>query len=139
MNSLIDCLSCGRYSSGRDEGYFIVSNLSDVCAKIIPPWHALRFFLFAPFLPPLMKCIRGGEKKGGKKIFNKYPLVGAKKQDYLDFVKVAELVKNKARPPLSPPPLKVGGREGGPEEGLNQIIKIKSGMNKGRETFIKDL
>jgi hypothetical protein len=108
MNSLIDCLSCGRYSSGRDEGYFIVSNLSDVCAKIIP-------------------------------LFNKYPLVGAKKQDYLDFVKVAELVKNKARPPLSPPPLKVGGREGGPEEGLNQIIKIKSGMNKGRETFIKDL
>jgi hypothetical protein len=94
MNSLIDCLSCGRYSSsGRDEGYFIVSNLSDVCAKIIP-------------------------------LFNKYPLVGAKKQDYLDFVKVAELVKNKAH--LT-------------EEGLNQIIKIKSGMNKGRETFIKDL
>ena len=29
MNSLIDCLSCGRFSSssGRDEGYFIVSNL----------------------------------------------------------------------------------------------------------------
>jgi hypothetical protein len=67
MNSLIDCLSCGRYSSGRDEGYFIVSNLSDVCAKIIPPWHALRFFLFAPFLPPLMKCIRGGKRRGAKK------------------------------------------------------------------------
>ncbi len=93
MKSLIDCLSCGRYSSssGRDEVYFIVS--SDVCAKIIP-------------------------------LFNKYPLVGAKKQDYLDFVKVAELVKNKAH--LT-------------EEGLNQIIKIKSGMNKGRETFIKGL
>jgi hypothetical protein len=59
---------------------------------------------------------KGGEKKGGKKIFNKYPLVGAKKQDYLDFVKVAELVKNKARPPLSPPPLIhfiSGGERGG--------------------------
>jgi hypothetical protein len=24
------------------------------------------FFLFAPFLPPLMKCIRGGKRRGGK-------------------------------------------------------------------------
>lgn len=88
MNSLVSLLCCGRFlsSPGREEVYFIVSNLSDVCAKIIP-------------------------------LFSSYPLLGAKNQDYLDFVKVAELVKNKAH--LT-------------KEGLNQIKQIKSGMNKGR-------
>jgi hypothetical protein len=37
--------------------------------------------------------------------------------DYEDFCKVAELMKNKAH--LT-------------QEGLNQILKIKDGMNKGR-------
>jgi len=50
--------------------------------------------------------------------FVKYPLVGAKRQDYLDFCKVAELMKNKAH--LTP-------------EGLAQIREIKAGMNTGRE------
>jgi hypothetical protein len=29
--------------------------------------HLLFFIIMPPFLPPLMKCIRGGEKKGGIK------------------------------------------------------------------------
>jgi hypothetical protein len=60
--------------------------------------------------------------------FEKYPLVGAKRQDYLDFVKVAELMETKTHLliaersllfficPLSPPTnemYKGGGKEGG--------------------------
>lgn len=49
--------------------------------------------------------------------FTKYPLQGAKRLDFADFCKVAELMKNKAH--LTP-------------EGLDQIREIKSGMNSGR-------
>lgn len=48
---------------------------------------------------------------------DKYPLVGAKRQDYLDFCKVASLMKTKVH--LT-------------NEGLEQIRQIKSGMNSGR-------
>jgi len=48
----------------------------------------------------------------------KYPIQGAKFVDYLDFVKVIKLMKNKAH--LT-------------EEGLYQIRKIKAGMNRGRK------
>lgn len=50
--------------------------------------------------------------------FEKYPLIGCKKQDYLDFCKAAELMKNKVH--LT-------------SEGLDEIIIIKEGMNKGRK------
>lgn len=46
--------------------------------------------------------------------FDKYPLVGAKRQDYLSFVKVAVLMQAKAN--LT-------------KEGLEQIKQIKVGMN----------
>jgi len=49
----------------------------------------------------------------------KNPLQGAKRLDYLDFVKVAELMENKAH--LT-------------QEGIGQIQKIKSGMNKKRKS-----
>lgn len=49
--------------------------------------------------------------------FEKYPIKGMKVNDFADLCKVAELMKNKDH--LNP-------------EGLNQIIKIKAGMNKGR-------
>jgi len=51
-------------------------------------------------------------------IFSKYPLRGAKKKDFQDFYKVAELIYNK---------------EHLTEQGLSQIRKLKSGMNRGRE------
>lgn len=51
-------------------------------------------------------------------LFNKYPLQGAKRLDYADFVKTAELMKNKAHLTM---------------EGLDQIREIKAGMNKGRD------
>jgi hypothetical protein len=49
--------------------------------------------------------------------FAKYPLHGAKLADYVDFVKVAQLIKDKSHLTT---------------EGLNPILKIKSGMNTGR-------
>ena len=49
--------------------------------------------------------------------FAKYPLLGKKKLDYLDFIKVAQLMKSKAH--LT-------------KEGLDKIRKIKGGMNTGR-------
>jgi predicted GTPase len=50
--------------------------------------------------------------------FDKYKIVGIKSQDYQDFKKVAELMKNKAH--LT-------------SEGFDLICKIKEGMNKGRQ------
>jgi len=49
--------------------------------------------------------------------FDKYPLVGSKQQDYLDFVRVAKLMASKAHLTL---------------EGIEEIKQIKSGMNRGR-------
>lgn len=50
--------------------------------------------------------------------FDKYPLRGSKAKDFSDFCKVVELMKKKAH--LT-------------DEGLNEIKKIKSGMNSLRE------
>jgi hypothetical protein len=50
--------------------------------------------------------------------FKKYSICGVKALDFADFCEVAELMKSKLH--LT-------------DKGLNQIIKIKSGMNKGRE------
>lgn len=49
--------------------------------------------------------------------FDKYPIIGVKSQDYDDFKRVAELMKNKVH--LTP-------------EGLEEIRIIKAGMNSGR-------
>jgi hypothetical protein len=49
--------------------------------------------------------------------FIKYPILGVKSQDFSDFVKIADLIRDK---------------EHLTEDGLDKIIKIKSGMNKGR-------
>lgn len=51
-------------------------------------------------------------------LFQKYPIHGVKHLDYLDWCKVAELMQNKAH--LT-------------KEGLEQIGKIKDGMNKKRK------
>ena len=51
---------------------------------------------------------------------NEYPLLGAKKDDYLDFAQIAELIKSKAH--LT-------------DEGLERIKLIKSNMNKKRTTI----
>jgi len=53
-------------------------------------------------------------------LFNKHPILGEKYLDYLDWCKVAKLIKNKAH--LT-------------SEGLDQIDEIKAGMNKGRSSF----
>jgi hypothetical protein len=51
---------------------------------------------------------------------NEYPLLGVKKEDYLDFVNIAELIKSKAH--LT-------------DEGLERIKLIKNSMNKKRITI----
>jgi hypothetical protein len=51
-------------------------------------------------------------------LFHKYPLLGSKLQDFLDFVKVAELLKSKAH--LT-------------EEGLELVNAIKSNMTNRRK------
>lgn len=50
--------------------------------------------------------------------FDKYKIVGVKFQEYLDFKKVIELMQKKAHLTA---------------EGLDQIRKIKAGMNRGRK------
>lgn len=49
--------------------------------------------------------------------FKKHPILGEKSSDFEDWCKVVELIQNKVH--LT-------------QEGLDQIIKIKAGMNKGR-------
>ena len=51
----------------------------------------------------------------------KYPLLGAKLQDYLDFVKVAELIKSKEHLTI---------------EGLAKIEEIKSNMNTNSSIYL---
>lgn len=51
--------------------------------------------------------------------FNKYPIFGVKALDFADFCKVAEIMKVKGH--LT-------------ESGLDEIRKIKAGMNRGRES-----
>jgi hypothetical protein len=50
--------------------------------------------------------------------FNDYPLQGVKALDYNDFKKAVEIIKVKGH--LNP-------------EGLEKLIKIKAGINKGRK------
>ena len=49
--------------------------------------------------------------------FYKYPIIGVKAQDYKDWAKVAEIIRKKVH--LT-------------KEGIDEIRKIKVGMNKGR-------
>jgi hypothetical protein len=49
--------------------------------------------------------------------FNQYKILGIKRQDFEDWSKAAELIKNKAHLTT---------------DGLKEILKIKSGINKGR-------
>jgi hypothetical protein len=55
--------------------------------------------------------------------FYKYPIIGVKNLDYIDFISAAELIKNKDH--LSP-------------EGLDNIKKLKAGMNKERSLKAKN-
>jgi LAGLIDADG endonuclease len=54
--------------------------------------------------------------------FTKYPIIGVKALDFADFCKVAEIMKR---------------GEHRTQEGLEEIRKIKEGMNRGREINLK--
>lgn len=51
--------------------------------------------------------------------FDKYPLLGVKAQNYADFKKAAEIVRVKGHLTSS---------------GLEEVLKIKAGMNSGRSS-----
>ena len=90
MNSLVSYLNCGYINKSQFTWLnFLVTKFS--CASYIDE-------KIIPF-------------------FSKYQIQGVKHLDFLDFVKVAEIMKEKGH--LT-------------ERGLDQIIKIKAGMNKGR-------
>jgi hypothetical protein len=57
-------------------------------------------------------------------LLNEYPLLGTKKDDYLDFVQIAELIKSKAH--LT-------------NDGLERIKLIQSNMNRKRTTIKEDV
>jgi hypothetical protein len=90
MESLISYLGCGYYSS--------------------PSGYKHGEYIVTKFADITNKILP---------FFDKYPLVGAKRQDYLDFKRIAELMKEKAHLTT---------------EGLEQIKQIKSGMNRGRSS-----
>jgi hypothetical protein len=88
MRSFVDYLDCGNV--------FVKSNNTAVDFKI------------TKFLDLYDKVIP---------FFQKYPLIGVKSKDFVDFCKVSELIKNKDHLTA---------------EGLDQIRQIKAGMNTGR-------
>lgn len=94
MTSLINYLNCGSVVQSRSQG--IVDR--DIVKFVVSNFQDIT----RTILP----------------LFNRYPIQGVKAQDFQDFCKVAELMKNKAH--LTP-------------EGLDLIKNIKSGMNKGRK------
>lgn len=92
IDSFLNYLGCGRCYSSRNEVTFIVST----------------------FYP------RGRGKDINNKIiplFKKYPLLGTKQEDYLDFFKVASLIVSKEH--LS-------------KEGVEKIKILQSNMNSKR-------
>jgi hypothetical protein len=88
MESLVMYLNCGRIYKRSNVVDFIVTKFSDIELNIIP-------------------------------LFEIYcPLVGNKNLEFIDFCKVAKIMKDKAH--LT-------------REGLEEIRKIKSGMNTKRK------
>jgi hypothetical protein len=89
LRNLIEIFECGR---------FITKNTKEYGEFVVEKYSDIRDKII-PF-------------------FEKYPLYGIKKENYLDFKKVSELMKNKAHLTL---------------EGLEKIKQIKSGINKNRK------
>ena len=94
MESLVNYLGCGRY--------YPVTGRNEV------------YFILTTFRDIFEKILP---------LFNKYPLLGTKQQDLLDFVRVAELIRSKDH--LT-------------KEGLEKIKLIKSNMNSRRDHSIPD-
>jgi hypothetical protein len=88
LESFVNYIGCGRY--------YFASGRNEV------------YFITTTFSDVYEKIIP---------LFNKYPMLGSKQQNYLDFVKVAELIRSKDH--LT-------------KEGLAKIKVIKSNMNNNR-------
>ena len=83
--------------------------------NLIPPYVVTKFYdiinKIIPFFPFLQDLKRSCRKE-------KHPIYGVKALDFADFCRAAELMKEKKH--FTP-------------EGLEEIRKIKAGMNTGRK------
>jgi hypothetical protein len=122
INGLINYLGCGRYfsRSNKDYGELIVEKFSDIIEKIIP-------------------------------FFEKYQLQGVKRDNFEDFKKVASGEARASKGSASIPfatgvfdscrshhALLMKSKAHLTQEGLEEIRKIKSGMNSRREYLKKE-
>lgn len=94
LNSMVKYFNCGHLHNRS-----IVKNLQDRRDAIL---HITKFKEITDIIIPF---------------FIKYPVLGEKAKDLEDFIKIAELMKEKAHYT---------------EDGLELITKISSGMNRGR-------
>lgn len=90
MKALIEYLGCGRYYSKKKQ------DVGDIVVSGLSD-------ITAKIIP----------------FFEKYPIVGVKALDFVDFCKASKLIKDKAH--LT-------------ESGLENIRLIKAGMNRGRKS-----
>jgi len=94
MESIVNYIGCGiYYSASKREQVYYAVSAFSDIEKIIIP------------------------------LFNKYLLLGSKKQDYLDFLKVDELIKSKDH--LT-------------KQGLDKVMLIKSNINSTRSNSVSD-
>ena len=119
---------CGKVQkgSGNASVYFVVTKFIDLEKKIFPFFlpSAAPAFIFCGLFPHLFNIDRD-EGSGAKKMKQrrpglKYNLLCSKNKEFIDFCNIHFLVKSKAH--LT-------------ESGLNQILEIKSGMNRGRNLY----
>jgi len=107
MKSLVGYLGCGSYYSspdGREYGDLIVTKFKD-----ITPWRRNK----AP-----ARFRAGARAEKIIPFFDKYPVKGVKSLDYADFKRAIEIIKFKGHLTV---------------DGLEEIRKIKAGMNRGRQ------
>lgn len=121
------CFSIGVYKSGKNKiGYGITLQIAfsqysrdEVLFYSIKEVLGCGFIIKYPKISAIVLKISNFKDTYYKMIplFNKYKIIGVKSLDYLDFCLVAELVNKKSHLTL---------------EGLEEIIKIKSRMNRSR-------
>lgn len=109
IKSIVQYFACGIFressSMSRSAEFFY-------CKQIIR--HCRKYY---SVLTPCSAHLQGADQ-GAEVFFDKYPLQGKKSLDYADFKRIADILRDKGHLTAT---------------GLDQIRKIKSGMNTGRD------
>jgi len=107
LKSLDSYLASGKYYQGanRDSGDFRIQKFSDIYNVVIPQRSSLS----------LRDVV---SKTQTPRFFKNYPIHGVKSKDFSDFCKIADLIQKKTHITVS---------------GLEEITKIKSGVNRARD------